>query len=119
MDEEIVAHTDRVLTTAEAARAWDAATKLSTRVMVDLPCDLEEGAVMVYMCQAGRGCGFGGKWVTPCPSESIHSIAVPGRPPIMLCDQHFQEVAAVGLVLEQNIGKEEFDRREKERRDGL
>jgi len=67
------------------------------------------------ICQAGRRCGFGGKWVTECPEEAIHAIANPGSPPILLCDQHFREVAAVGLVLDQNIGEEEFDRREEER----
>jgi hypothetical protein len=70
---------------------------------------------MKELCQAGRQCGFGGKWITPCPAEAIHAIASPAQAPILLCDQHFQEVAAAGLVVDVNIGKEEFDRREKER----
>lgn len=43
--EEVIAHTSRILTTAEAAREWDAMTKPTTRVMVDLPSDLE------YQCE--------------------------------------------------------------------
>jgi hypothetical protein len=39
--EPIMAHTSRVLTTTEAARAWDAATRPTTRTMIDLPADLE------------------------------------------------------------------------------
>ena len=66
-------------------------------------------------CEAGRRCGFGGKWRTPCPNDAVHAITNPANPPILLCDQHFKEVAAAGLVTDQNINKEEFDRREKDR----
>ena len=70
---------------------------------------------MKELCQAGRECGFGGKWTTPCPNEAIHGITSPARPPILLCDRHFKEVNAAGLIVDENIGKEEYDRREEER----
>jgi hypothetical protein len=54
----------------------------------------------------------------PCPNVAIHAITNPGSPPILLCDQHFQEVSAAGLVKDPNISKEEFDRRERERLKG-
>ncbi len=41
-EEVIVAHTSRVRTTTEAARAWDAMTRPTTRAMIHLPSDLEE-----------------------------------------------------------------------------
>lgn len=40
--ETIEAHTDRTLTTSEAAREWDANTREPSRPMVELPGDLEE-----------------------------------------------------------------------------
>jgi RNA polymerase subunit RPABC4/transcription elongation factor Spt4 len=40
-EEVIVAHTSRVLTATQAARAWDAATRPTTRTMIRLPADLE------------------------------------------------------------------------------
>ena len=43
LKEVVTAHTSRVLTTAEAAREWDAMTQPSTRIMIDLSHDLEEG----------------------------------------------------------------------------
>ena len=68
-------------------------------------------------CDAGRSAGFGGKWRTPCPDKAMHYITSPALPPIKLCDRHFQEVAAAGLVKDQNIGPEEYDRREQERQE--
>jgi hypothetical protein len=47
----------------------------------------------------------------------MHYITSPALPPIKLCDRHFQEVAAAGLVKDQNIGPEEYDRRENERQE--
>ena len=47
----------------------------------------------------------------------MHYITSPALPPIKLCDRHFQEVAAAGLVKDQNIGTEEYERREKQRLD--
>lgn len=70
---------------------------------------------MSELCQAGSRCGLGGKWTTPCSSPAIHGIANPGSEPILLCDKHFREVSADGLVKDENIGKEEFDRREQKR----
>jgi hypothetical protein len=70
---------------------------------------------MSELCHAGKQCGFGGKWRTPCESFAIHAIANPGSPPILLCDTHFQEVFEAGLVTEPNVGEEEFKRREQER----
>ena len=42
-EDVIVAHTSRVSTTAELARAWDAATRPTTRMMIHLP-DGDDGA---------------------------------------------------------------------------
>ena len=66
---------------------------------------------MSQKCDAGRGCGYGGRWKMPCPHEAMHAIASPSMPPIHLCEEHFREVAAAGLVADQNITKEEFDLR--------
>jgi hypothetical protein len=44
---------------------------------------------------------------------AIHAITSPADEPILLCDKHFQEVSSAGLVKDHNIGKKEFDRREK------
>jgi hypothetical protein len=71
---------------------------------------------MNELCEAGRRCGMGGKWRTPCCEVAIHAICSPAAQPILLCDKHFQEAAAAGFVKDQNIGKEEFDRRESHRR---
>jgi hypothetical protein len=66
-------------------------------------------------CAAGRSAFFGGSWTEPCDRTSIHSIGSPKAEPIWLCDEHFQEVKAAGLVKEAFIDETEFQRRERER----
>lgn len=66
-------------------------------------------------CDAGRTAFFDGTWTTPCPTEAIHHIGSPAAEPIRLCEEHFQQVLAAGLVTDPNIAPEDFDKREKVR----
>lgn len=66
-------------------------------------------------CEAGRRATFGGRWKIPCMEHSHHAIANPSLEPIALCDRHFNEVNAAGLVADLNIGFPEFYRREERR----
>ena len=66
-------------------------------------------------CPAGRTAFFDGSWTVPCERTSIHSIGSPKAEPIWLCDEHFQEVKAAGLVKETFIDETDFRRREGER----
>lgn len=70
------------------------------------------------LCEAGKRADFGGRWTEPCFEQGIHAIANPEMDPILLCDRHFREIYAAGLVGEPNIGFEEFLRREEERARG-
>lgn len=72
--------------------------------------------MVMTMCQAGKECGMSGWWTVPCDKPAVHGITNPAGPPILLCDLHFMEVSAAGLVKDENIGKEEFDRRERVRK---
>ena len=68
---------------------------------------------MIYnhFCHAGRSAFYGGRWRLPCPEEGVHVIgSSPGSDPIVLCDRHFHQVAADGLVTNVNIGPDEFER---------
>lgn len=49
----------------------------------------------------------------------MHVIGSPAGDPIRLCDGHFKEVSAAGLVTDPNIGEAEYQRRESERLGGL
>jgi hypothetical protein len=66
-------------------------------------------------CHAGRKAFFNGKWSQPCLNKSIHYIVWPNGSPIELCDEHFFEVSAAGLITEPNISEKEAMRRETER----
>lgn len=64
------------------------------------------------LCWAGRDADFGGRWTKPCPSVGRNLIGAPGLlNPIQLCDPHFAEVNAAGLVEEPFMDPDEFDRR--------
>jgi glycerophosphoryl diester phosphodiesterase len=66
-------------------------------------------------CAAGRTAFFGGRWTTACPAAAIHEVGSPAQDPILLCDEHFRQVHAAGLVTDPYLDKEEYDRRERER----
>jgi len=66
-------------------------------------------------CASGRSAFFGGAWTEPCPNQARHAIASPTAEPIWLCDEHFNEVNAAGLVKEPDIGEDEYQDREAER----
>jgi hypothetical protein len=65
------------------------------------------------VCHAGRTSFFGGTWTEPCSNPPLHKIGRTSGDPIVLCDEHFQQVEAAGLVSDENIGKEDFTRRER------
>jgi hypothetical protein len=67
---------------------------------------------MEKLCDAGRTSFFGGQWTEPCGIRARHSIGSPKRIPIELCDVHFEEGADAGLVVDQNVSEETFQRRE-------
>lgn len=67
-------------------------------------------------CDAGRSAFFGGKWLKPCKHKAIHYITSPASV-IKLCDVHFDEANAAGLISEPFIGEDEYNRREKERKE--
>lgn len=64
-------------------------------------------------CAAGRTAFFGGRWARgyPCPNDGRHIVAAEVGPPIPLCDRHFEQVLAAGLVSEPYINPDEFERR--------
>lgn len=64
-------------------------------------------------CDAGRTAFFDGTWTTPCPETVMHHIGSPAAEPIRLCDIHFQQVLAAGLVTDPNLPAKEFEKREK------
>lgn len=70
------------------------------------------------LCWAGRKAFFGGQWdkIPPCPNEGNNVIGHAAGEPMRLCDWHFREVNNAGLVDEVNIGRPEFNRRERRRR---
>lgn len=64
------------------------------------------------MCWAGWKAFLGGRWKLPCVHEGIHVIGAPGlEKPVRLCEKHFQEALALGLVTDPYIGDEEYQRR--------
>ena len=66
------------------------------------------------LCHSGRKAFYGGKWMFPCPNSAIHHITG-GEFVVQLCDKHFQEVLAAGLVTDPYLSEKEFIRRETER----
>lgn len=78
---------------------------------------------------AGRVVFFGGRWKTPCPGrhDPIHVIATDeggpsalaeliGADEIRLCERHYREVEAAGLVTEPGpFSREELERRRRSR----
>jgi hypothetical protein len=62
-------------------------------------------------CWAGRKAFLQGKWTVPCPNDGVHVIGFPGGEPILLCDTHFNQANAAGLVTETFLSEEEFRRR--------
>jgi hypothetical protein len=70
---------------------------------------------MERICAAGRTAFFGGRWTEPCENGGRHSIGHPGGDPVRLCDVHFEQVNAVGLVNEPNMSEADFQLREQER----
>ncbi len=69
---------------------------------------------------AGREAEFGGRWTEPCPKLGRNLIGSEGPelPIIELCDDHFAEVNAAGLIAEANLGEGEAGRQEFARRHG-
>ena len=69
---------------------------------------------------AGREAEFGGRWTEPCPELGRNLIASEGPelPVIHLCDGHFAEVNAAGMVTEPFVGEGEAGRQEFARRHG-
>lgn len=62
-------------------------------------------------CWAGRWAFNNGRWKKPCLTPPIHEIGAPGlEQPICLCDLHFRQVHAQGLVTQPNIGRERMER---------
>ena len=71
----------------------------------------------VWECAAGRTAFFDGAWTAPCglPTEHHHVIiAVDTR--IELCDTHFAEVNAAGLISDPYVSEEEAARLEEQDR---
>lgn len=63
-------------------------------------------------CWAGRKAFFGGRWTVPCREFGIHLIlSAPGAPEVELCEQHFQQVNAAGLVTMPYVGSSESEAR--------
>lgn len=62
-------------------------------------------AAGVELCDAGRFAFFGGKWFWPCPLPGIHQVlgheTTPYAEPL-LCDDHFEQIQAAGLVTDPN-----------------
>lgn len=69
-----------------------------------------------WICSAGRTAFFGGRWKFPCfePTEHEHRIFSPGFR-IDLCDKHFAEVHALGLITDPYISKEGAEHLAKQR----
>jgi hypothetical protein len=65
------------------------------------------------VCDAGRTSFFGGRWTEPCSNPPLHKIGRTNGDPIVLCDEHFHQVEAAGLVLDENIGQDDFVQRER------
>lgn len=64
-----------------------------------------------WECASGRTAFFGGRWKFPCfePTEHQHTI-VTGIGRVELCDKHFAEVNAAGLVTDPYISEEGAER---------
>lgn len=73
-------------------------------------------------CWAGRLAFASGRWdrTMPCLRYARHVIAfsqelggpqLPGSPEIRLCDEHYAELEAMGLIEEPVVSDAEFDRR--------
>lgn len=65
----------------------------------------------VPLCMAGRTAFFGGRWsrIPPCARQSEHRITAPPGdpttyPPIELCEGHFRQVLAAGLITQPYAG---------------
>lgn len=74
---------------------------------------MAEPRIATEPCAAGRTAFFGGRWTVLDAHDEIgrHVIGSPGGVVVHLCDKHFAEVNAAGLVTEPNIGEEELERR--------
>lgn len=79
---------------------------------------MSEAEDQARFCWAGRWAFFGGLWDRrrPCPLPPAHQIANELMEPIQLCDPHFKQVEAAGLVTDVDIGVEAFEEREAKRR---
>jgi hypothetical protein len=66
-------------------------------------------------CDSGRTALFDGTWTAPCPEPAIHHIGSPAAEPIRLCEGHFQQILAAGLVKEPNLDPTEYQKRENAR----
>lgn len=62
-------------------------------------------------CDAGRDAFFEGLWGEPCPEPAVHLIGSDVGITVALCEKHFAQVDAQGLVDELDIGPVEYDRR--------
>jgi hypothetical protein len=73
-------------------------------------------------CWAGRRAFASGRWdhMLPCLRYGRHVIAfslelggdaLPGTPEIRLCDEHYAEIEAMGLIEEPVIDDDEWQRR--------
>jgi hypothetical protein len=68
-----------------------------------------------HVCHAGRSAFFGGRWQEPCPNYARHHIGSPTADPIVLGDEHFQQVNEAGLVTEPFLDPQEYKHRERQR----
>lgn len=54
-----------------------------------------------FLCYAGRQAFFGGRWPMPCHEFGRHEVRTvedPGVTKVRLCDEHFEQVQAAGLI---------------------
>lgn len=78
---------------------------------------LSEAEQKRQLCWAGRWAFFGGQWmgIPPCPLPPIHVIGGGNNEvieiEIHLCDPHFQQVNAAGLVDQPFEDPEKYKRR--------
>ena len=67
----------------------------------------------VTPCDNGRRCGVGK--VAPCPFPALHWVQNPIAEPWRFCGPCFAVLLAAGRIAYPNLGKKEFDRRERVR----
>ncbi len=69
------------------------------------------GPLGLPLCWAGRKAFFGGRWnhLPPCEQIGRNQIGTELGPAcVFLCDEHFDQVNAAGLVTEPYLDPEQF-----------